>query len=139
MTIKDVMTPHVEIIKPEISVTEAAQKMKSLDCGILPVYENDKLIGMITDRDIAIRSTAEGHDPKADKVRDIMTKKVVYCYDDEPVEKMAETMEKNKIRRLIILNRQKRLVGICSLGDLVLASRNKQLSGEVLEKVSEHS
>jgi len=139
MNIKEVMTPHVEIIRPEISVAEAAQKMKALDCGILPVYEGDKLVGMITDRDIAIRSSAEGHDPKMDKVRDIMTKKVVYCYEDEPVEKMAETMEKNKIRRIIILNRQKRLVGICSLGDLVLASRNMQLSGEVLEKVSEHS
>ncbi|HEX2926102.1 MAG TPA: CBS domain-containing protein [Ruminiclostridium sp.] len=138
MVIKEVMTTNVEIIRPDISIMEAAAKMKSLDCGILPVYENDKLIGMITDRDIAIRSTAEGHDPKADKVRDIMTKKVVYCYEDEPIENVAKIMEENKIRRLIILNRNKRLVGICSLGDLALASHNQKLSGEVLEKVSEH-
>lgn len=138
MQIKEIMTTSVEIIKPDISVMEAASKMKSLNCGILPVYENDKLIGMITDRDIALRSTAEGHDPKTDKVRDIMTKKVVYCYEDESIEDVAKIMEEKKIRRLIILNRTKRLVGICSLGDLAIASHNLNLSGEVLEKVSEH-
>ncbi|MGE5409585.1 MAG: CBS domain-containing protein [Clostridiales bacterium] len=138
MDIKEVMTTNVEIIKPDISIMEAATKMKTLDCGILPVYENDRLIGMITDRDIAIRSTAEGKDPKIDKVRDVMTKKVVYCYEDEPIEHVARVMEENKIRRLIILNRKKRLVGICSLGDLALVTHNMKLSGEVLEKVSGH-
>jgi CBS domain-containing protein len=138
MNIKEIMTTNVEIIRPDISVMEAASKMKSLDCGILPVYENDRLIGMITDRDIAIRSTAEGHDPKSDMVRDVMTKKVVYCYEDDSIEAVAKIMEENQIRRLIVLTRNKRLAGICSLGDLAVASHNKKLSGEVLEKVSEH-
>lgn len=138
MEIKEVMTTNVEIIRPDISVMEAASKMKSLDCGILPVYENDKLIGMITDRDIAIRSSAEGHDPKIEKVRDVMTQKVVYCFEDESIENVAKIMEENKIRRLIILNRSKRLVGICSLGDIAIVSHNQRLTGEVLEKVSEH-
>lgn len=137
MIIREVMTTNVEIIKPDISVTEAAKKMKSLDCGILPVYENDKLIGMITDRDIAIRSTAEGRDPNKDMVRNVMTKKVVYCYDDESIESVASKMEDEKIRRILILDRNKRLVGICSLGDMVKISKDFELSGEVLEKVSE--
>lgn len=137
MLIREIMTPHVEYINPDTTIREAASKMKTLDVGILPVSENDKLVGMITDRDIAIRSCADGHDPNTQKVRDVMTKKVVYCYEDDSIENVAKVMQDHQIRRLIILNRNKRLVGICSLGDLALAAHN-ELSGEVLEKVSEH-
>lgn len=137
MQIKEIMTPHVEYIKPDTSIREAASKMKSLDVGILPVEEKDRLIGMITDRDIAIRSCAEGHDPNKHIVREVMTKKVVYCYEDDSIEQVAKIMQDHQIRRLIILNREKRLVGICSLGDLALATKDSELAGEVLEKVSE--
>lgn len=137
MQIKEIMTPQVEYIHPDTTIKEAAAKMKQLNVGIMPVEENDRLVGMITDRDIAIRSSAEGQDPKTQKVRDVMTKKVVYCYEDDSVEQVGKLMQEHQIRRLIILNRNKRLVGICSLGDLALTAQN-QLSGEVLEKVSEH-
>lgn len=137
MQIKEIMTPQVEYIHPDTTIKEAAAKMKQLNVGIMPVEENDRLVGMITDRDIAIRSSAEGQDPKTQKVRDVMTKKVVYCYEDDSVEQVGKIMQEHQIRRLIILNRNKRLVGICSLGDLALTAQN-QLSGEVLEKVSEH-
>jgi len=137
MQIKEIMTPNVEYIHPETTIREAASKMKSLDIGILPIEENDRLVGMITDRDIVIRSCAEGHDPKTHNVSEVMTKKVVYCFEDDTIEHVADVMEKHQIRRLIILNHDKRLVGICSLGDLALATPNIELAGEVLEKVSE--
>ena len=120
MLLRDVMTPHVEVIHPDATLREAAQKMKTLDVGPVPVCDGDRLQGMLTDRDITIRATAEGRDPNTTRVREVMTPDVVYCFEDQDVVEAARMMEERQIRRLVILNRDKRLVGIVSLGDLAV-------------------
>jgi len=112
------MSKKVELANPDMTLNLAAQKMRDGDFGIMPVSENDKLIGMITDRDIAVRAVAAGKDPKATKIREVMSKNVLYCYDDQNTEEVAKNMGDNQVRRLPVVNRQKRLVGILALGDL---------------------
>ncbi|MBD3401437.1 CBS domain-containing protein [candidate division GN15 bacterium] len=136
MLLRDVMTPNVEYISPDTTLSEAATKMRDLDVGALPIGENDKLVGMLTDRDITVRGVAEGKDPKQVSVRDAMTENVVYCYDDEDLSAASKTMREKQIRRVIVLNRDKRMVGICSLGDLVVDSGDETLGGKVLQDVS---
>ena len=116
--IKDVMSSDFKFITPETSVQEAAQIMNERDIGFLPVGENDRLIGMVTDRDIAVRSVAKGQNPAEQTVRDIMTAKTYYCFDDQSVEDICNNMGEIQVRRLPVVNRDKRLVGIVSLGDL---------------------
>ena len=137
MLLRDVMTRHIQEIPPQATLQDAAEKMKSLDVGALPVCENDKLIGMLTDRDIAIRAVASGQDPKSTRVSDAMTSDVCYCFEDEDIDKAAKLMEERQIRRLVVMDRNKHAVGIVSLGDLATRVGNDNLSGEVLERVSE--
>jgi CBS domain-containing protein len=137
MKLRDVMTRDVEIVAPEATLAEAAQKMKRLDIGPLPVCNGDQLLGIVTDRDITIRATAQGRDPASTPVKDVMSDEVIYCYDDQDVKEAAKLMQEHQIRRLIVLNRDKRLVGIVSLGDLAVEAKNDKLSGETLEQVSE--
>jgi len=138
MRVNEVMTKGVECIRPSESILAAAQKMKSLNVGTLPVCgENDRLVGMLTDRDIAIRAVAEGQDPRTGRVQDIMTPKVVYVFEDEDITEAARLMRENQIRRLIVLNRDKRLAGIVSLGDLAVDTHDEHLVGATLEAVSE--
>ena len=137
MLLRDVMTRGIENIRAEATLVEAAQRMRSLDVGALPVCQNDKLIGVITDRDIAIRAVADGCDPKATAVSD--ARDLFYCYEDESVESAAKLMEEKQIRRLAVFDRKNRAVGIVSLGDLAVRNRDDRLSGEVLERVSEPS
>jgi CBS domain-containing protein len=137
MRLSDVMTRQVEVVRPDDTLEEAAARMSSLDIGPLPVCDGDRLVGMLTDRDITVRATAAGRDPKTTLVRDVMTEQVVYAFDDQDTNDAARLMEKHGIRRLVILNRDKRLVGIISLGDLAVDTQDDQLSGEVLERVSE--
>jgi CBS domain-containing protein len=118
---------------------EAAQKMRELDSGVMPVGENDRLVGMLTDRDITLRGTADGKDPNTTPVREVMTSDVIYCFEDEDIGAAARKMEEHQIRRLIVLNRDKRLVGIASLGDLAVHAPSDRLAGEVIEAVSEPS
>ena len=136
MKVRDVMTDRVERILPETMVREASHKMKILDVGALPVYEGDRLIGMVTDRDIAIRAFAEGSPTDSMTVRDIMSPGVTYCFDDEGIAEAAKKMRQAEIRRLIVLNREKRLVGIVSLGDLAVLG-NEKIAGNALEGVAE--
>ncbi|MDQ6433060.1 CBS domain-containing protein [Mesorhizobium sp. LHD-90] len=117
MKIGHCMTRDVQIANPEQSMREVAQMMGRLDAGVMPVGDNDRLVGMITDRDIAVRGVAMGLGPDA-KVRDVMSTEVKYCFDDEEVEQVLENMGDLQVRRLPVLNRDKRLVGIISLGDL---------------------
>jgi CBS domain-containing protein len=121
--VADVMTPHVEIASPNQSVQEIARLMVDADTGVLPVGENDRLVGMITDRDIAVRVAAEGKDPKQVRVREVMSPEVRYCYEDEDLEHVAENMAEQQVRRLPVMNRGKRLVGIISLGDIATRER----------------
>jgi len=138
MQVHEVMTPSAECTHPNATLQEAAQLMRDLDVGALPVCgENDRLVGMITDRDIVVRAIAEGRDPKTVRVEDVMSPDIVYCLQDQSIGDAAETMKERQIRRLVVLNRDKRLVGILSLGDLAAKTRDKALSGETLEQVSE--
>jgi CBS domain-containing protein len=137
MKIKDILTKDPHVIRPEAMICEAAKMMKQCDIGMVPVCDGERLLGTLTDRDLAIRAVAEGYDPLSTKVKDVMTPNVFWCYDDQEVEQAAQLMEEKQIRRLPIVNRQKRLVGIVSLGDLALRSNNDRLAEEVLECVSE--
>ena len=138
MQVKDVMTSGVECISPDTTLREAAQKMKEFDVGLLPICgENDRLAGMITDRDITVRAVADGLDPSMAQAHDVMTPKVIYCYEDQEVSDAAHMMEQNQIRRLVVLNRDKRLTGILSLGDLAVDTGDEELAGHTLEAVSE--
>src|SRR5688572_1692360 len=119
MKVKDIMTEEVEIVHPDDSLKEAAQKMRDRDIGFLPVCDGDRLVGVVTDRDIAVRSTAEGTDPNTSVGRDLVTSPVVYCFDDQDLKEAAKLMEEHQIRRVAVLSRaDKRLVGVVSLGDI---------------------
>jgi CBS domain-containing protein len=134
MKVSEAMTRDVRVAGPDETVQKAAQTMASLDAGVLPVGENDHLIGMITDRDIAIRGIAKGKGPKA-KVRDVMTEDVKYCFDDQEVEEVTRNMADIQVRRLPVLNREKRLVGILSLGDIAI-SRDGNVAGNALRGIA---
>jgi len=139
MQVNELMTRDAECIRPDATLQQAAKRMKTLDVGSLPVCDNDRLVGVLTDRDIIIRSVSEGHDPRTDCVRDAMTPEIVYCFEDNDVKEAADLMRQKQIRRLPVLNRQKRLVGIVSLGDLAVETGVEQLAGNTLEGISEPS
>jgi len=137
MKVKDAMHTDVKWVGPDMSLTEIATKMWEQDIGAIPVGENDRIIGMITDRDITCRAVAAGSDPSSIKARDVMTKGVTFCAAEEELEDAAHRMEEKQIRRLPVLNEDKRMVGMLSLGDLSHAASH-ELSGEVIEAVSGH-
>jgi CBS domain-containing protein/sporulation protein YlmC with PRC-barrel domain len=139
MPIKAIMTREVEVVHPEGTLREAAQKMATLDVGPLPVCKGDEIVGMLTDRDITVRATAEGRDPKTTKVYEVMTPEIVFAYEDEDVSDAAQLMAEHQIRRLVVLDRDKRLVGIVSLGDLAVHTGDTRQAGETLEGVSDPS
>jgi CBS domain-containing protein len=136
MQVRDVMTTGAECVRPADSLQDAARKMKDLDVGPLPVCEGDRLVGMITDRDITVRATAEALPPMLGQVQDVMTRDVVYCFEDQDVQEAARLMREHQVRRLVVLNRDKRLVGIVSLGDLAVETGDEKLAGQTLEHVS---
>jgi CBS domain-containing protein len=137
MRISEIMTRDPELIDPNSSIRDAARRMKNEDIGALPIGENDRLIGMVTDRDIAIRAVAEDRDPSSTTVRDVMSEKIYYCFEDDDIEDAARCMADNQVRRLPILNRDKRLTGIVSLGDI--AQTGEDCEKTALEGVSEPS
>ena len=124
MKVNECMTRDVRLANPRQSIREAAQMMIDCDAGVLPVGENDRLVGMITDRDIAVRAVARNLPPDT-PVREVMSKEVLYCFEDEDIKKVADNMGEQQIRRLPVLNRDKRLVGIISLGDVAHAASEK--------------
>jgi len=136
MQVRDVMTRNAECTQPEATLQQAAQRMKALDIGSLPVCDKDHLVGVLTDRDITLRCVADGRDPRTDHVRDAMTPQVHYCYEDSDVADAAELMREKQVRRLPVLNHDKRLVGIVALGDLAVEDGNEQLTGHALEGIS---
>jgi CBS domain-containing protein len=135
MQIRDAMSEDVRIVNPNQSIREAATMMAKIDAGALPVGENDRLVGMITDRDIAVRAIALGMGPDT-PVRQVMSEDVKYCFEDDDVGEVAQNMSDIKVRRLPVLNKDKRLVGIVSLGDLALADGPAN-AGEALCGISE--
>jgi CBS domain-containing protein len=134
MKIRDVMTPDVRTIAPSATIREAAQAMAEIDAGVLPVAENDRLVGMITDRDIAVRAVAAGRDATT-LVRDAMSSEIKYCYDDEDVDDVCENLADQQIRRLPVVDRDKNLVGIISLSDLAKRG-DSDAAGEALEGIT---
>ena len=138
--VKEIMTRNVEVIRPEAPLAEAARKMDQLNVGPLPVCDGDRLVGVVTDRDITVRATSEGMDPKTTPVSEAMSQDVLWCYDDQDVGEAQRMMEDNQVRRVPIVNRDKKLVGIVSLGDLATSSRtDDRQSGETLGRISEPS
>jgi CBS domain-containing protein len=138
MEVREVMTPNVECIRPEASLMDAARKMKKLDVGPLPVCgDGDRLIGMITDRDIVVRALADGRDMEETKVQDIMTPEVHFCLEEHDVHHAARLMRDKQIRRLVVLNDDRRLVGIVSLGDLATEGGDEEMTGDALEGISQ--
>lgn len=134
MKVNQCMTSDVATVSPDDTIERAAQIMGSVDAGVLPVANGERLVGMITDRDMAIRGMAEGKGPEA-KVRDCMSSEVRWCFEDDDVADCLETMAGEQIRRIPVLSRAKRLVGIVSLGDLTEAAR-PQAAGRTLSAIS---
>ncbi|OWW20949.1 CBS domain-containing protein [Noviherbaspirillum denitrificans] len=140
MRIADAMTRDVQLVSPDQSIIEAAKMMADGDCGSLPVADNDRLVGMVTDRDMVVRALAQG---KTDcKVRDVMSQDIKYCFEEDDVDDVAQNMGDLQIRRLPVLSKDKRLVGIVSLGDITQTT-DSDIAGEALssisEKASQHS
>jgi CBS domain-containing protein len=135
MKVADVMTTNVRLVTPNQTLREAAKMMLEADIGAVPVTENDRLVGMITDRDIAVRGVANGKGPSA-KVKAIMTEQVKYCFEDEDLDQISKNMASIQMRRLPVMNREKRLVGIVSLGDLATTNRPRGEAEQALHGVS---
>ncbi|MET0181282.1 MAG: CBS domain-containing protein [Caulobacterales bacterium] len=137
MLVREVMTQNVRLIEPDTSLREAAAVMGEIDSGFLPVSENDRLVGAITDRDIALRGVAEGKGPDA-RVRDVMSTEVKYCYDDVDIDDAARNMSAIQLRRLPVVTREKKLVGIISLADIARSGETRR-AGATLEGVARPS
>ena len=134
MKVKDVMTSDVQLANPDQTICEAACVMAEADAGALPVSDGERLVGVITDRDIAIRAVADEKSPDT-PVREVMSKEVLYCFEDETVEHVAKNMGEQKVRRLPVLDRKKRLVGIVSIGDLALSTK-PTVTGQAVAGIS---
>jgi len=136
--LKDLMSRDVKVISPEMSIRDAAMQMREGDFGMLPVGENDRMIGTITDRDIAIRAVAKGMDSNT-KVRDVMSDGIAWVFEDESVEDAAKMMSERQVRRLPVVDRNKRLVGIVALGDFAVESSEIRPAAEALSEISKPS
>jgi CBS domain-containing protein len=137
MKVHEIMTPAPQVISPGEPASHAAGLMRDLDVGMIPVCDGERLVGMVTDRDIAIRLVAEGMDPSTTTVDRVMTREVLYCFHDDGTEYAAAMMEEHQVRRLVVLDRGKRLVGIVSLGDLATRQYAPGMVAETLEEISE--
>lgn len=135
MKVHEIMTAHARCVGPDNTLVEAAGLMRELDVGALPICDEDRLAGMVTDRDLVLRGVANGRDPNTTPVRDVMSAGIMYAFADQDVEEVVRIMEEKQIRRLPILSREKRLVGIVSLGDIATSS-NPAFSGTALRDVS---
>lgn len=141
MKVNECMTRDVRIVDPAETLQEAASNMADIDAGFLPVGENDRLVGIITDRDIAIRAIGTGRAPDS-KIRDVMSQEVRYCYEDEDVEDILYNMAEQQIRRLPVIDRNKRLVGVVSISDLATngeTARSGETLGEIARPSGHHS
>jgi CBS domain-containing protein len=136
MNVSSCMSTDVRITSPNETIRDAARAMKDLDAGVLPVGENDRLVGMITDRDIAVRAVAEGKGPDT-AVKDVMSREVLYCFDDESLADVASQMRELQVRRMVVLTRDKRMCGIISLGDIARTEDDPQRTAFTLSGVSE--
>ena len=137
MQVREIMTCNVETINSDANLVEAAQKMRLLKVGALPVWENDELIGMITDRDITIRAVAEEKSLSSTSVKEIMTSDVCCCFEGDDIREAARMMEEESIHRLLVVNSDNEPIGFVSLSDFAVKSHDEHLTYEVLERISE--
>jgi CBS domain-containing protein len=140
MNIKDIMCSNVEIVSPETYLNEVAKKMQASDSGCILVGKDDRLLGVITDRDLALRCIAQSHNPATTNAGQVMTKQILYCRDMDSIESVALNMSKNKVRRLVVLDHDKKLVGIVSLGDIASHSTDEhhRICGKSLGQICSH-
>lgn len=137
MKVRDAMHKKAVWIDPDTQLTEIARRMREEDIGALPVGENDKLIGMVTDRDVVVRGFDEDRDPLQVTARDVMSSPIIFCWDDVELEDAVHTMERKQIRRLPVIDSDRRMVGILSMGD-VAAAAPPRLTNEAVRAVSAH-
>lgn len=137
MKVREAMHPGAHWVEPSTPVFEIAKLMRDQDIGSVPVGENDRLVGMVTDRDIVCRGIAEGRDCSTMTAGSVMSSGIIYCRESEDLDDAVRIMEQHQIRRLPVINEDKRMVGILSLGD-ISHTAPRQLSGEVLQSVSSH-
>ena len=137
--VKELMTPHPHLINPESTIREAAKKMQEFDCGCLVAGADDKPEGMLTDRDIVIWGLAEDHDPDQTIVADIMTPGAITCYEHKTVEQAADLMADHDVRRLVILDRQDKVVGVLSIADMVKCSDSEAVNDEVIHHLFKYA
>ena len=135
MKVRAIMSTNVECIPPDTGIQDLANKMKTLDVGFMPVCENDRLVGTVTDRDIVIRGIAGGQNITSLKAKNVMNKEVYWCYDDQDVREAAEEMRDKEVRRMLILNKDKRLVGVVSIGDISKVEEHE--TGKTLKDITE--
>jgi CBS domain-containing protein len=135
MKVREIMTTNVECVEPETGLRDLAQRMKTLDVGFLAVCDHDRLVGTVTDRDIVIRSIAGGIDVNTCLARDIMTKEVHCCQEEDDVKDVARKMRDKDVRRMLILSKDKRLVGVVSIGDISKVEEKE--SGKTLKDITE--
>ena len=139
MKAKEFMSFVVECISSDTPIEDAAQKMKTLDVGFLPVCKDDRLVGTLTDRDIVLRVIAERKNVKECKAHQVMTNDVFWCYEDQTANEIADYMAEKEVRRLLVLNSEKRIVGVISIGDLAKARGEQQTAGEAIKEIAEAS
>jgi CBS domain-containing protein len=137
MQVTDIMTTDCITIKPDANIKEVAQAMRTRDTGMIPVLDNNRVVGVVTDRDIVVRALAEGANPEITNARKVMTPDITFGYTDQSVSDVSELMKRNRIRRLVILNRKNnQFVGVCSLGDIARKGDNSSKPGDVVREVS---
>jgi CBS domain-containing protein len=136
MLVKDIMTPQAETIAIDDSLQAAAEKMRRLNVGALPVVVDERPVGMLTDRDIVVRGVARGLDPVHSSVREAMTPQLVWCFEDQDTYEAAQLMEQKAVRRLMVFDRDERLVGMLSVDDLAMEARQEKLAGEVIDSAA---
>jgi CBS domain-containing protein len=138
MKVRQVMTADVYTVRPEASIFDIAELMRDEDIGAVPVVEDNKLIGMVTDRDIVVRALADSKDPSSATARTVMSSSLLYCFDDQSVEEVLDNMGEQQVRRMPVVDRDKRLVGVVSIGDLSAAAPADR-AGESLSQISQPS
>jgi CBS domain-containing protein len=137
MKIHEIMTRKVECVDPSLPIAKVAEKMRDLNIGFIPICQGDRLVGTITDRDITIQSVAQGRDPRLARVSEIMSAEIFYSYEDDDIRDVARRMQEKEVRRMLILSREKRLVGVVSIGDLAKLVDEKSLAGQTLSEIAE--
>lgn len=138
MQVKDIMTKHMDFLQPSATLQQVSQEMQKHDLGFLPLKENGKIAGVVTDRDITVRGMAKGLDHNA-QVKQVMTSTVISVHENDDLKKAAQLMEKRRVRRLVVLNQEDAIAGVISLGDIATKCKDINLSGEIIHAVSEKS